>query len=91
MQKEIERVQKEMSEKTVSHSVGGGMVTATARGDGTLVSVKIDPRAVTAGDVEMLEDSVLAAVNGALSEAREMVQSAMSQVTAGLQLPGMGP
>jgi len=67
------------------------MVTATARGDGTLVSVKIDPRAVTAGDVEMLEDSVLAAVNGALSEAREMVQSAMSQVTAGLQLPGMGP
>ena len=89
MQKEIERIQKEMSEKTVTHSVGGGMVTATARGDGTLVSIRIDPKAVAAGDMEMLEDSVVAAVNGALAEAREMVQRAMNHVTAGLPIPGL--
>jgi nucleoid-associated protein EbfC len=88
MQKDIERVQKEIGEKTVEFSSGGGMVKATARGDGTLVALRIDPKIVDPADVEMLEDAVKAAVDGALTEAREMMAREMGKVTSGLNLPG---
>jgi DNA-binding YbaB/EbfC family protein len=90
MQKDIERIQKEMGEKVVEFSVGGGMVTAKAKGDGTLVSIKIDPRIIDPQDPEMLEDSVTAAVDGALTAAREMMAKEMGKVTAGFNMPGLG-
>lgn len=88
MQKDIERVQKEVGEKTVEFSSGGGMVKATARGDGTIVAIRIDPQIVDPGDVEVLEDAVKAAVDGALTEAREMMAREMAKVTSSLGLPG---
>lgn len=90
MQKDIERIQKEMGEKVVEFSAGGGMVTVKAKGDGTLVSIKIDPRIIDPQDPEMLEDSVKAAVDGALAAAREMMTKEMAKVTAGFNMPGLG-
>ena len=90
MQKDIERVQKEIGERIVEFSTGGGMVMAKVRGDGTFVSIKIDPRIVDPKDVEMLEDSVKAAVDGALTAAREMMAKEMAKVTAGFNVPGLG-
>jgi nucleoid-associated protein EbfC len=90
MQKNIERVQQELAEKVVEFSAGGGMVTASARCDGTLVSIKIDPRIVDPKDVEMLEDSVKAAVNGALVAAKEIMTQEMAKVTSGFNVPGLG-
>lgn len=89
MQKEMERVQAELAEKTVEFSSGGGMVTAIARGDGTLADVRIDAKVVDPEDVEMLQDLVLASVNGALNEAKDAASKEMAKVTAGLGLPGM--
>jgi len=88
MQKDIERVQKEVGERTVEFSSGGGMVKVTARGNGTIAAVRIDPKIVDPSDVEMLEDAVRAAVDGALSEARELMAGEMAKVTSGLGLPG---
>ncbi len=90
MQKDIERIQKEIGEKEVEFSSGGGMVTAKARGDGTLVSLKIDPKIIDPNDAEMLEDSVKAAVDGALTAAREMMAKEMAKVTSGFNVPGLG-
>lgn len=89
MQKNMEKVQAELAARTVEFSSGGGMVTATARGDGTLAGIRIDPKVVDPGDVEMLQDLVLAAADGALKAAKEMAAKEMSKLTAGLGLPGL--
>ena len=89
MQKDMQRIQDELSQKTVEFSSGGGMVHAVARGDGSLVSLRIDPRVINPADAELLQDMVIAAANGALHGAKEVVTREMSKVTAGLGLPGM--
>ncbi len=89
MQKNLEKVQLELAQKTVEFSSGGGMVKAVAGGDGTLKSIKIDPKVVDPSDVQMLEDLVLAAVDGALSAAKDMAAGEMSKLTAGMKIPGM--
>jgi DNA-binding YbaB/EbfC family protein len=89
MQKDMERVQAELAGKRVEFSSGGGMVTAIATGDGSIVSIKIDPKVIVASDKELLEDMVLAAVDGAIRKSREMASAEMQKVTAGLAMPGL--
>ena len=89
MQKDMERVQGELAEQTVEFSAGGGMVTATARGDGTLAGLKINPQVVNPTEVDMLEDLVTVAVDGALKAAKEMAAKELGKITAGLSIPGL--
>ena len=88
MQKNLEKTQAELAQKRIEFSSGGGMVVVTARGDITIEKIKIDPKVVDPTDVGMLEDLVLAAVEGALREVRDLTAREMGKVTAGLQLPG---
>jgi DNA-binding YbaB/EbfC family protein len=90
LQAEMAKVQEEAKSKTIEATAGGGMVTAVASGAGEIISVKIDSEVVNPEEVEMLEDLVVAACNEALRRAQEMVQSEMSRLTGGLQIPGMG-
>jgi len=89
MQKDMERIQSELADKRVDFSSGGGVVTATATGDGSIVSIKIDPKVINPTDKELLEDMVLAAVDGAIKKSREMAAADMKKVTGGMGLPGM--
>lgn len=86
LSQKLSRVQEELRHRTVSATVGGGMVEVTANGAMELVRVRIDPQAVDARDVEMLQDLVRAAANQALARAREMAAEAMRGV-AGVPLP----
>ncbi|HBA86293.1 MAG TPA: nucleoid-associated protein [Verrucomicrobia bacterium] len=89
MQKNIEKLQGELAERTVEFSSGGGMVKAVAKGDGALASIKIDPKVIDPSDSEMLEDLVFTAVDGAIRAAKDMAAQEMSKITAGFNLPGM--
>ena len=89
MQAEMTRVQEELAQREVEASAGGGAVKATARCDGTIVSVKIDPKVVDPKDVEMLEDLILGAVTNALQSAKKTQDEELGKVTAGMNLPGM--
>ena len=86
LSQKLQRAQEELRHRTVSASVGGGMVEVTANGALELVRVRIDPQAVDPRDVEMLQDLVRAAANQALARAREMAAEAMRGV-AGVPLP----
>lgn len=90
MQQDMARVQAELETMTVDGSAGGGAVRATVTGKQDLVGLVIDPSAVDAEDVEMLQDLVMAAVNDALRTSREMAEQKMGAVTAGLRIPGLG-
>ena len=89
MQQDMLRIQTELETLEVDGSAGGGVVRATVTGKQELVSVTIDPSAVDPGDVEMLQDLVVAAVNDALRASRQVAESKMAAVTGGLKLPGM--
>ena len=82
---QYETLQKKMQDTVVEASSGGGTVTAKIDGRKQLLSLRIDPEAVKSGDVEMLQDLVLAAVN----EAARKIDGAM-QSTVGGMLGGMG-
>ena len=88
MQQQVQEIQASLANRTVEATSGGGAVRVTAKCDGTLAAIKIDPQAVSAGDAGMLEDLVLSAVNQALNQAREVSSAEMGKVTAGLNLPG---
>lgn len=87
MQARLAQLQSELGQRTVSSSSGGGMVTVTADGRGRVRSVKIDPSVVSAEDVEMLEDLVLAAVSEAQSRAQVLYEEEMQKLAGGFPLP----
>jgi DNA-binding YbaB/EbfC family protein len=89
MQKKMVSVQEEMKQREVEGSSGGGMVTVRAKGNQELVSIVIDKSVVEAGDVEMLQDLVLAAANDALKKAKVMMEEEMGKITGGIKIPGM--
>ena len=90
MQEQMQKVQEELAAREVEGTAGGGAVKAVAKCDGTIVSVKIDPKVVDPKDVEMLEDLVVGAVANALEIAKKTQTEEMNKVTAGMSLPGMG-
>ena len=85
MQDRMQKLQKELESETVEATAGGGAVTVVATGTQRLVSVHIDPEAT--GDVEMLQDLVVAAVNEALDKSKQTASERMSALSAGLGLP----
>jgi len=89
VQERIAEVQRDLINKKVEASSGGGMVTVTANGRQEILSVKIDPSVVSMQDVEMLEDLVLAAVNEVLRKSQEIITEEMSKVTGGIKIPGL--
>src|SRR5690625_7888728 len=83
-QRKMQEAQEKLASLSVEGSAGGGLVTVTANGEGTVTGVKIDPSAVDPEDVEMLEDLVSAAVSDAQRKARELQEQEMSQATGGV-------
>jgi len=81
-----QKMQKEMDELRVEASAGGGVVTVQMKGNHELIALKVDPEAVKEGDVEMLQDMVMAAVN----EANRKVDEAMKGKLGGMLPPGLG-
>jgi nucleoid-associated protein EbfC len=84
---QYEALQKKMQETVVESSSGGGTVTVKMDGRKQLLNLKIDPEAVKSGDIEMLQDLITAAVNGASRKVEESMQSAMGGMLGGI--PGM--
>ena len=89
IQANMQRMQEELAKKTVEASSGGGVVTARVNGKGELLNVTFDRDMVDTNDLELLEDLVKAAVNAAVSKSREQMQQQLSQLTGGLNLPGL--
>jgi DNA-binding YbaB/EbfC family protein len=90
MQAEMMAAQESLKDERVEASAGGGMVKVVATGELAIESITIDPAAVDPEDVDMLQDTVLAAVNEALRSAQELAASKMGGVTGGLGGPGGG-
>lgn len=96
MAAEVQKAQAEIAEKQVEGTAGGGAVKVVATGDQQIVSVTIDGSFFEgepdADDIEMLGDTVTAAVNDALTKARDLQEQTLGPIAGGmggLGLPGM--
>jgi nucleoid-associated protein EbfC len=87
VQARLTELQTELGNRTITSSSGGGMVTVTADGKGRIRQISIDPSVVDPGDVEMLEDLVIAAVNDAQQRAEQVYEEEMKKVAGGFPLP----
>ena len=89
MQQQMEQAQADLETKEYEASAGGGAVTCKVNGKREIVSLTIKPEAVDPDDVEMLQDTIIAAVNEAMRNADSDASNNMSRLTGGLNLSGL--
>ena len=89
MQEDMAKLQEDLDAREYTARSGGGAVTAVVDGKHLLKSLEIQPEVVDPEDTEMLADLVMAAVNEAIRQAVETSETEMSNVTGGMNLPGM--
>ena len=89
LQQQMTKMQEELEEREYEATAGGGVVTAKVNGKKELVALTIKPEAVDPDDVEMLQDTVMAAINEALRTATETSEREMSKLTSGMNLGGL--
>ena len=87
--RQYEVLQKKMEETVVEGSSGGGSVTVRMDGRKQVLSIKIDLEAAKAADLEMLQDLITAAINGAGRKVDDAMQSTMGGMLGGMGLSGL--
>jgi DNA-binding YbaB/EbfC family protein len=90
LQEEMVKAQNEVAEMIVTSTAGGGAVTATVTGERRVQSIAIEPEVVDPEDVEMLQDLIIAAINGGLDQIDQATAEKMEPLTGGLNIPGLG-
>ncbi len=85
----IEELKESLANETIEASAGGGMVNVVMTGKFEIVSLQIDPDVIDKDDPEMLETLVRAAVNEAVRKTQELVKSRMTEITGGIDIPGI--
>jgi len=86
---QAEKLQEKMQQITIEASAGGGSVTVRMSGQKQLLSVTIEPEVVKSGDIEMIQDLVIAAVNEASRKVDEALKSSLGGLLGGMGLPGL--
>ena len=89
LQERLGRIQEDAAARTAEGSAGGGMVTAVVSGRLEVVSLRIDPSVLASGDLDMVQDLVVAAVNQGIRAAQAMMADEMKKLTGGLKIPGL--
>ena len=88
-QRATQELQEKMRATVVEASSGGGSITVRMNGQKQVLAVKIDPEVVKSGDVEMLQDLIVAATNEATRKVEQTMQSSLSGMLGGLNIPGL--
>ena len=86
---QAEKLQEKMQQVVVEASSGGGSVTVKMNGQKQVLRVAIEPDVVKSGDIEMLQDLVMAAVNAASQKVDDAMKSSLGGMLGGMGLPGI--
>jgi DNA-binding YbaB/EbfC family protein len=85
----MQNLNDELRGQRVTGSAGGGMVEIEVNGLVEVLRCRIDPRLLSDGDAELIEDLVVGAVNQAVAQAKQLHAEAIKSVTGGISLPGL--
>jgi len=89
LRESVEKATEALGQVQVEGTAGGGGVVAKVNGKLEVLSVRIEPKLLADGDVELLEDMVAAAVNQGLAKAREAAARSLATMAGGLPIPGL--
>lgn len=89
MQDEMMKVQEALQHERITVTAGGGAVTVVISGAQRVQSIMVSPELMQSGDVEMLGDILVAAINDAVEQSQTLAAERLNSVTGGLGLPGM--
>ncbi len=89
MKAKMEEMRESLADERVEGSAGGGMVTVVVNGKMKLVSIAIDPEVINKDESEMLETLIRAAVNDAMEKMQDLVKAKMTELTGGINIPGL--
>jgi nucleoid-associated protein EbfC len=87
LQSRMAEMQAKLAETEISGAAGAGMVTVTLNGKGEMRAIKIDPSLAEPGEIEVLEDLIVAAFNDAKTRLEAQLQEEMGKLTGGMSLP----
>jgi len=88
MQRQIETLQTQVSAKEIEVSNGGGAVKVKVNGSGAVLALTIDPEFLKE-DAKLVSETILAAVQDGLKQAKTYNDTEMQRVTSAFQMPGM--
>ena len=91
MQTKMADVQRDLAEKKVEVSTGGGMVKVVANGINEIISINIDDELISMNDREVLEDLLTGAINEVHRKVKDLAQKEMTRFTGGIKIPGLFP
>lgn len=89
MQQKLLEIQQKLKKMEFEASAGGGAVKVKVNGDQEIVEVKIDKDMVDSGDMEMIEDMVMVAINDAIKQSKDEAKNKMASLTGGMNIPGL--
>jgi len=89
MQQKLLEIQQELKKMEFEASAGGGAVKVRVNGGQEIVEVKIDKDMVDSGDMEMIEDMVMVAINDAIKQSKDEAKNKMAGLTGGMNIPGL--
>jgi DNA-binding YbaB/EbfC family protein len=84
LQEQLQQAQEQLAQEMITATAGGGAVKVTLTGDQRCTAVEIDPALLQEGDVEMLQDLMVAAFNAALDRSRELAAERLNPLAGGL-------
>jgi nucleoid-associated protein EbfC len=87
LQSRMAEMQAKLAETEISGSAGAGLVNVTLNGKGEMRALKIDPSLAEPGEIEVLEDLIVAAFNDAKTRLEAHLQEEMGKLTGGMNLP----
>ncbi len=91
MQSKMADVQRDLAEKKIEVSTGGGMVKIVANGINEIISVYIDEELINMNDREVLEDLLTGAINEVHRKVKGLAQEEVARFTGGIKIPGLFP
>ena len=89
MQREMLEAQKRLEESIFTGTAGGGMVKVEAKGDKRILSIEIDEDVLNPEDKDMIQDTIVAAINDVMRKIDEETQDVMGAFTGGMGMPGL--
>ncbi|MBM4423603.1 MAG: YbaB/EbfC family nucleoid-associated protein [Chloroflexi bacterium] len=89
VQEEMQKTQEALQHERLTVTAGGGAVTVVISGAQRVQSIAVTPELLQSGDVEMVGDILVAAVNDAIEKSQTLAAERLNAVTGGLGLPGM--
>jgi DNA-binding YbaB/EbfC family protein len=89
LQKKMKKVQKRVEKAEITATAADGRVTVVVSGKLNVRRITLEPSLVREGNVRLIEDSIVAAINAAIDKAQEMMTEEMKDVTGGLNIPDL--